>query len=374
MRNTIYRYFFKEFISYFLLILVSLSVIVWIVQAVNYLDFVTEDGHSFKVYFTYSILNIPKVLGRLIPLVFLISLLITMLQFEKNNELLVLWTSGLNKIHMVNLSIKIALLITLIQFFLSLVVSHSSLNYGRSILRASDITLFPSLLKEKKFNDTVENLTVFVEKKKSNGEMLNIFLRDDRSSVSQSKTIIAKSGFIAKKNQENILNLFDGTIQTEKKNGKINFLNFNRTEINLSKFSTKTITTPKIQEIDTLSLLHCVKPFLEKEKAALEEIQCESSRDIKSELNRRFGMPLYIPFISIIICYMLYSKKENRFYYFQKYIVFLFAFISLVLAEIMVRYSGLSNINSIVYYSLPPLFILINYLNLLRIFKFENLN
>ena len=118
MRNTIYRYFFKEFISLFTLILISISIIVWIVQAVNYLDFVTEDGHAFGVYFAYSILNIPKVLNRLIPLVFLISLLVTILQFEKNNELLVFWTSGLNKIRLVNLVIKISILITLLQFFL----------------------------------------------------------------------------------------------------------------------------------------------------------------------------------------------------------------------------------------------------------------
>ena len=98
MRNTIYRYFFVEFISLFALILISTCVIVWIVQAVNYLDFVTEDGHAFGVYFAYSVLNIPKVMGRLIPFVFLISLLVTILQFEKNNELLSFWTSGLNKI------------------------------------------------------------------------------------------------------------------------------------------------------------------------------------------------------------------------------------------------------------------------------------
>ena len=87
MRNTIYRYFFKEFISLFALMLISISIIVWVVQAVNYLDFVTDDGHSFGVYFSFLILNMPKVLSRLIPMVFLISLLATMLQFEKNNEL-----------------------------------------------------------------------------------------------------------------------------------------------------------------------------------------------------------------------------------------------------------------------------------------------
>ena len=217
MRNTIYKYFFKEFISLFSLMLLSLGIIVWIVQAVNYLDFVTDDGHSFGVYFAYSILNMPKVINRLVPFVFLISLLTTILQFEKNNELLVFWTSGLNKIRIVNLVIKISFIVTLLQFLLSLFVTHSTLNLGRSILKSSSISLLPSLIKEKKFNDTVKNLTVFVEKKKNNGEMLNIFLRDDTAGVGKSKTIVAKRGFMAKKDDQNILTLYEGTIQTEKK-------------------------------------------------------------------------------------------------------------------------------------------------------------
>ena len=386
MRNTIYRYFFKEFISLFTLILISTCVIVWIVQAVNYLDFVTEDGHAFSVYFTYSVLNIPKVIGRLIPLVFLISLLTTILQFEKNNELLVFWTSGLNKIRLVNLAFKISILITLFQLLLSLTVSPSSLNFARSILKSSSVSLFPSLVKEKKFNDTVKGLTVFVEKKKPNGEMLNVFLRDDTSSNAKSKTIIAKKGYIITKgvmpfvkvgvlSEQNFLVLFDGVIQTEKINNKINFLNFYKTEINLSYFDSKTTTYPKIQENNTLSLLNCIKPFLDEGKTTLLEFQCRARiDDITAELNRRFGMPLYIPIISIIICYLLSSRKESKYYFFQKYIVFITAFTILVFAEIMVRYSGNSALGSIIYYSLPPLLILLNYLNLIRIFKFENLD
>ena len=386
MKNTIYRYFFVEFISLFTLILISTCVIVWIVQAVNYLDFVTEDGHAFGVYFIYSVLTIPKVIGRLIPLVFLISLLTTILQFEKNNELLVFWTSGLNKIRLVNFIFIISILITLFQLLLSLTISPSSLNFARSILKSSSITLFSSLVKEKKFNDTVKGLTIFVEEKKPNGEMLNVFLRDDTASNAKSKTIIAKKGYIITKgvmpfvkvgvlSEQNFLVLFDGVIHTEKMNNKINFLNFYKTEINLSYFDTKTTTYPKIQENNTLSLLNCIKPFLDEGKTTLSEQQCRARiDDITAELNRRFGMPLYIPIISIIICYLLSSRKESKYYFFQKYIVFITAFTILVFAEIMVRYSGNSALGLIIYYSLPPLLILLNYLNLIRIFKFENLD
>ena len=306
--------------------------------------------------------------------------------FEQNNELLVFWTSGLNKIRLVNLAIKISILITLFQLLLSLAVSPSSLNFARSILKSSSITLFSSLVKEKKFNDTVKGLTIFVEEKKPNGEMLNVFLRDDTISNAKSRTIIAKKGYIITKgvmpfvkvgvlSEQNFLVLFDGVIQTEKMNNKINFLNFYKTEINLSYFDSKTTTYPKIQENNTRSLLNCIKPFLDEGKTTLSEYQCRSRiDDIAAELNRRFGMPLYIPIISIIICYLLSSRKESKTYFFQKYIVFLAAFIVLVLAEIMVRYSGLSILNSIIYYSLPLSLILLNYLYLIKIFKYENLN
>ena len=175
--------------------------------------------------------------------------------------------------------------------------------------------------------------------------------------------------------KQNFLVLIDGVIQTEKKNNKINFLNFTKTEIDLSSFSTKTTTFRKIQENNTRSLLNCIKPFLDESETTLKEFQCKARiDDITAELNRRLGMPLYIPIISIIICYLLSSRKESKYYFFQKYIVFTVAFLILVFAEIMVRYSGQSILNSIIYYSLPPSLILLNYLYLIRIFKFENLN
>ena len=111
MKNRIYKYIFYEFIGYFLIILFAFTAIIWTIQAINFLDLVTDDGHAFKIYFIYSILAIPKILTKLIPFTFLISLILTILKLEKDNELIVLWTSGLNKIHIVNLVLRISLLV-----------------------------------------------------------------------------------------------------------------------------------------------------------------------------------------------------------------------------------------------------------------------
>ena len=112
MKNKIYSYFFHEFIRYFTVSLFALVVVIWTIQSVNLLDLVTDDGHAFTVYFTYSILSLPKILTKLIPFSFLIAVILTILKLERDNELIILWTSGLNKIHIVNLIFRISILIT----------------------------------------------------------------------------------------------------------------------------------------------------------------------------------------------------------------------------------------------------------------------
>ena len=54
MKKLIFRKFLKDIFLSFLLLISILSIIDWVIQAVNYLDFISEDGHGFKVYFLYT--------------------------------------------------------------------------------------------------------------------------------------------------------------------------------------------------------------------------------------------------------------------------------------------------------------------------------
>ena len=47
-----------------------MGVIVWTLQAVNYLDFVSEDGHGLKVYFALFITKFSKNYHRIFPFIF----------------------------------------------------------------------------------------------------------------------------------------------------------------------------------------------------------------------------------------------------------------------------------------------------------------
>ena len=107
MKKTIYKSFIYDFIKFFTLTIFSLSLIVWIIQAVNYLDFVSEDGHGFKIYFLYTLFNIPKVVSRLMMFVFFISLFYSIIRMEDKNELIILWINGIKKTELKRLIIFI---------------------------------------------------------------------------------------------------------------------------------------------------------------------------------------------------------------------------------------------------------------------------
>ncbi len=378
LSNKIYKHFFIELSKYFFVVLFTFSAIVWAVQAVNYLDLIVDDGHAVSVYLGYSFLNISKILTKFIPLSFLIALFLTILKFDDESEFMILWTAGLNKIRVVNFFLIVSFLVTLLQITLASTINPKVLNFSRSLIRDSNLDFISTMIKTNQFNDTVEGLTIYVQEKDENNIMKNIFIRDDQkvlqsietSRDSGSLTIFAERGKIEKKDR-NYLALENGTIQTENKDREIQSVNFKKTTLLLEGMKTKSITQPKLQETSSGILVKCL--FGKKTEKKLLNCAERSKLDAMSEFNRRFGMPLYIPYVALLSSFLLISRNDSKRKGIYKYFYFGGAFVTLVMAEILVRYSGKSLTYSMLYYLVPIISIPILYLILFRKFYFENL-
>ena len=380
MKNTIYKYFFYEFSRYFIITLFALASIVWVVQAVNFLDLITEDGHAFTIYFLYTMLTLSKVFTKLIPFCFLISTVLTILKFEKDNELIVLWTSGLNKIHMVNLVFRISLIVMLLQLILTSTINPKLLNLSRTVIKNSQLQFIPSLLKEKQFNDTVESLTIFVENKREDGVYENIFILDEGKILSNIQalesggddTIIAKSGYVT--SDEKNLILLNGSIQKLNEDGSVNLVKFDKTIFDLSGITTKSISDPKIQETSTIEIIRCMQYQYFNFPKSLCKRYGENFTDTKIEINKRLGMPFFIPLIGLVCCFLFMSRKDRKFSGLKKYIYFFIGFVLLMAGEITVRYSGVSWNHTLIYYLIPLSMLPIFYFFLKKNIKYENLS
>tara|TARA_B110000858_G_C17505994_1_gene338188 strand:+ start:89 stop:382 length:294 start_codon:yes stop_codon:yes gene_type:complete len=97
MKKIIYRKLALDNIKFFLLTIFTISVIIWVLQAVNYLDFVVEDGHGFFVYFNYTLFSFPKIFSRIYPFAIFISFSYILLKYEEKNELIIFWNFGIKK-------------------------------------------------------------------------------------------------------------------------------------------------------------------------------------------------------------------------------------------------------------------------------------
>jgi len=371
MKKLIFRKILKDILYFFLLVSLSVTLIVWVIQAVNFLDIVSEDGHGFDVYFKYTLLNLPKIFSRIFMFMFFISVFYTILRYENNNELIVFWSNGITKKSFVNVIIIFSLFFSVIQILFTTYFVPISQNKARSYIRSSNIDFFPSLLKEKKFIDTVSNLTIFIEKKNKNGSMEKIFLKEDIDKDT-SQTIYAKEGKLVSQNKKTYLKLFDGEI-INIKDKKINTFSFSETEIDLSKYKTKTTTYPKIQELSTMTLLNCIsfdsiKLFLSSMKS---KYNCKNNNTkiFFQEFFKRLYLPLYIPLVALVSSIMiLYSKDNFKFNKFKN-IIFSTGIFLIILSEITVRYFGTNVDYNVILLFIPLIIFILIYSS---IFMFGN--
>ena len=366
MEKLIFKKFSADHAIFFLYIAISISLIVWVIQAVNFLDIVSEDGHSFRIYFLYTILNLPKIFSRILPFIFFISLFYIIVKYENNNELIIFWTTGIKKIEFVNTIVKLSLIYLLFQLFLTSYLVPKTQDTARSYIRSSNIDFFSGLIKEKKFIDPVSGLTIFVNKKKPDGSFEKIFLKDKSTTNKRYQIIYAEKGKIVNNKNINFLVLNKGKI-INNDGGNSTVFNFEKTEFNLSKYSTKTTTFPKIQEINSDILLNCVyslKKKLVRNELFDEYFACneENSKSMKQELFKRIIIPFYLPLISLIAAMLIIQSKDHYSYNRFRIVLFILGTLSIIFSEISVRYSIISELTTVIFIIVPILLFILTYI------------
>jgi len=333
-KNLIFYNFFINITKSFIFLLLSFSLIVWIIQAVNYLDFITDDGHDLVVYLNYTLLNLPKIIVRLTPLIFLISIYYVITNYEDNNELNIFWLFGIKKIIFLKKIIVFSFYLTLAIIFLNNALIPYFQKTARTFIQESNIDFFPSLIKEKKFIDTVKGLTIFIEKNNSN-YYENIFLKEDK--VNSQRVIIAKNGELINTNYEKRINLYDGKIIDIADKNILEF-SFKSTSIDLSKYLTKSILDFKIQERSTIELFNCYWNFfiLKNVEEYFDVNNCNRPAigEIESEFYKRIIKPFYVMIITLICGFLLLISKENILIKRYRFLIFFSGFIIIIISEL----------------------------------------
>ena len=357
-KNLIFKKLFKDITNFFLLMLGSISLIVWVIQAVNFLDFVTEDGHGLMIYFKYTALNMPKIISRLVPIIFFVSLFYIINKYEDNNELKIFWLTGIKRKEFVNKIISYSFLITVVLVVLKVFLVPSSQYKARTYIQDSNIDFFPSLIKPNKFIDTVSDLTIYIDQKIDSTTYKNIFLKDVKIDGSM-RIIYAKIGELINNKEERSLRLVNGKIINISKKNIAEF-DFKKTNFDLSKYLTKSIIDFKIQEKDTFSLIDCYVNYsvLKKKKEYYDVLNCNDPaiKEIRIELYKRIIKPIFLIILALTSAFLLFSSKENNSHKNYRILIFFMGLLFIILAELINSFSG-KNLTILLFLSLLPIII-----------------
>ena len=378
MKKILFRKLLSDCLVFFLIALTSTSVIIWIFQAVNFLDIMVEDGRDYIVYINYSLLSFPKIISKIIPFTIFFSFYYIIDKYEINNELMIFWNFGVEKIQLANFLIFFSIFITILQLILTIYVVPETQNLSRSLIRTSNVDFIDSFVKPRKFNDNINGLTIYAEEKFKNGTLKNLYLKKSENNENFQITI-AKKGEFKNLPDAQLLVLYNG--QTiNKVNNKITNFYFSKSDFNLNSLNTDIVTDNKIQETKTRDHIICINKYFNKDltfnSKQINYINHNCSKDtldnLFQELYKRFVTPLYIPILILTCLFLIIVPKENKLYKKSKYLIFITGIFIIILSEIISRFVTNNFINNLNILIVPITIFIIFYISL-RIFIKKNI-
>mgnify|MGYP001338864281 FL=1 len=376
MKKIIFRKLLLDYMSFFLIALISSGIVIWVFQAVNFLDIMIEDGRSYSVYISYSLLNFPKIINKLFPFILFFSLFYVTIKYENNNELIIFWNFGINKIQLINFVFKFSIVLMLIQLIFSAVVVPKSQDLARSFLRSSTVNFYENFIKPKRFNDTIKKVTIYSEKKDKEGNLYNLYLKKETNKDNFQITY-AKKGYFKEFNNLPVLVLFNGETITSKNNEITNF-SFSKSDFPINNIETNSfVTQQKTQELSSYNLFKCFKFLVPSKKGKVNPkiINCNerNKNNIFKELYKRFIIPIYILVLTLIPLLVIILSKEDVKYSRLKLITFLIGLFFIIFSETTIRLISDSIAKNISISLLPIILIIILYSIFLKKFNSKNL-
>jgi lipopolysaccharide export system permease protein len=376
MKKIIFRKLLLDYMSFFLIALISSGIVIWVFQAVNFLDIMIEDGRSYSVYISYSLLNFPKIINKLFPFILFFSLFYVTIKYENNNELIIFWNFGINKIQLINFVFKFSIVLMLIQLIFSAVVVPKSQDLARSFLRSSTVNFYENFIKPKRFNDTIKKVTIYSEKKDKEGNLYNLYLKKETNKDNFQITY-AKKGYFKEFNNLPVLVLFNGETITSKNNEITNF-SFSKSDFPINNIETNSfVTQQKTQELSSYNLFKCVKFLVPLNKGKIDPkiINCDerNKNNIFKELYKRFIIPIYILVLTLISLLVIILSKEDIKYSRLKLITFLIGLFFIIFSETTIRLISDSIAKNISISLLPIILIIILYSIFLKKFNSKNM-
>ncbi len=211
--GSIGRYIFRTTFGAFLVVLVSVTALMWITQALRDVDLMTNQGQTILVFIGITGLVIPLLIMIIAPVALMIAIAYVLNKLSNDSELIVMNAAGMRPWFIFRPFLGVALIVSIAIAFIGVYLSPKSLRELRRWATEIHTDLMSNIVQPGRFIALEGGkLTVHIRERQPNGHMLGIFL-DDQREPKERVTFLAEDGDILKNDRGTFLVLENGSVQ-----------------------------------------------------------------------------------------------------------------------------------------------------------------
>jgi lipopolysaccharide export system permease protein len=304
------RYVFRQVANAFVIILVTLTTIVWLATALKQLDLIISQGQGFVLFLKMTFLSLPGLMALIAPNAMLMASLYTLDRMNGDSELIVMTAAGAPVWRIGAPFVVLASMVCVVILICNLWVMPASMRALRALITQVRTDVISQVLQPGRFSSTEPGLTFHIRDRSPTGDLLGLLVHDERDDKLV-MSYLAERGRIISNDDGAYLVMFDGHVhryEVKDPSKGVQIVAFDQYVLNISDFSPKDTSSKELRPRERyLGELLNPDPNLLKNKGA--------SGQLRTELHDRFSTPFYpllFAFLAVAVLGHARTTRESR--------------------------------------------------------------
>ncbi|AXK80509.1 LPS export ABC transporter permease LptF [Pseudolabrys taiwanensis] len=210
--DSISRYIFRTTFSAFAIVLLSLTAVIWVTQALRDIDIMTSQGQTILVFIGITGLIIPLLVLVIAPIALLIAVAHSLNKLSTDSEIIVMNAAGMSPWILFRAFLNVAIVVSILVASISAYFAPKGLRMLRDWLTEVRANVVSTIVQPGRFTSMESGVTIHIRERRTNGQLVGIFL-DDRRNPKERLTVIADTGDLIDNDKGTFLVLQQGMIQ-----------------------------------------------------------------------------------------------------------------------------------------------------------------
>jgi lipopolysaccharide export system permease protein len=304
------RYVFRQVANAFVIILVTLTTIVWLATALKQLDLIISQGQGFVLFLKMTVLSLPGLMALIAPNAMLMASLYTLDRMNGDSELIVMTAAGAPVWRIGAPFVVLASMVCVVILICNLWVMPASMRALRALITQVRTDVISQVLQPGRFSSTEPGLTFHIRDRSPTGDLLGLLVHDERDDKLV-MSYLAERGRIISNDDGAYLVMFEGHVhryEVKDPSKGVQIVAFDHYVLTISDFSAKDTSSKELRPRERyLSELLNPDPKLLKNKGA--------SGQLRTELHDRFSTPFYpllFAFLAVAVLGHARTTRESR--------------------------------------------------------------